>query len=162
MYGHTDRETRTLAHSLATRLIMPGNSWGSRRWNACRSAVKIANNASHREINKESNLKRGSDDVATGQKSQPQPEHQLHWVTSSQRVASSCPGQKGNLSNGNIVWAIKQYWPKARQIQGGGVPGVTIFRRGSGTEGPSVCVCVCNHYVGFFILDLAVACIGRN
>lgn len=29
-----------------------------RTWNACASAVKIANNASHRQINKESNLKR--------------------------------------------------------------------------------------------------------
>lgn len=37
-----------------------------RTWNACASAVKIANNASHRQINKESNLKRAARAVQEG------------------------------------------------------------------------------------------------
>jgi len=79
-------------------------------------AVKIANNASHRQINKESNLKR-----AAGQRTSPSPHplslclSQYPLLSSLFSVQSMCMSRpKGNLSNGNIVWAIKQYWLKAR------------------------------------------------
>lgn len=42
---------------------------------------------------------------------------------------------KGNLSNGNIVWAIKQYWLKARRGDSGaeqGEPRPEAARRKAG------------------------------